>query len=401
VVALVEGTLTCYGDMVCIQFRAISTFPEEKQLWIEDYMVDKNEILNLYSRIIQKMAHEMKINLTPQGETWLAEKRRIVPEAYDAYLQGRILLDQFNPPSFHAAVDSFKKAIALEPEWAAPYAGISEVQAYQRQMGIGSESDIIMMYEYLNKALELDPNSAEAHLANAVIAAWTEFAWKKAENEFVKAIDLNPSIERSHSFYAHLLTILRRTDEALYHGKRALELDPENPFTVGLYVQVLLGNNKCQEAINFIKEALSIDPDHLFLQGMLTDAYKCSGDYDRAFEYWKKGQYKIWEKFGVTELLEKTYHEQGWIAFIRELKRINEGVMAEFLGNRLPAVLSARHIELGEYDKYIDYLEMWYEIDPKNPSWPYLFTKGYYDKMKGYPRYLALLEKFNLPVSEE
>jgi TolB-like protein len=54
--ALVEGTLTCYGDMVCIQFRAISTFPEENQLWIEDYMVDKSEILNLYSRIIQKMA---------------------------------------------------------------------------------------------------------------------------------------------------------------------------------------------------------------------------------------------------------------------------------------------------------------------------------------------------------
>jgi len=53
-----------------------------------------------------------------------------------------------------------------------------------------------------------------------------------------------------------------------------------------------------------LKEALSIDPDHAFLQGMLTDAYKCSGDYDRAFEYWKKGQYQIWEKFGVTELLQ-------------------------------------------------------------------------------------------------
>jgi TolB-like protein len=116
--ALVEGTLTCYGDMVCIQFRAISTFPEEKQLWVEDYMVDKSEILNLYSRIIQKMALEMKINLTPQGETWLAETRRVAPKAYDAYLQGRILLDQFNPASFHAAVDSFKKANALEPEWA-------------------------------------------------------------------------------------------------------------------------------------------------------------------------------------------------------------------------------------------------------------------------------------------
>ncbi len=76
-----------------------------------------------------------------------------------------------------------------------------------------------MIYENLNKALELDPNSVEAHHLNAGTATWIEFDWKKAEKEFLKAIELNPSHVRSHSFYAHVLTILRRTDEALYHGK--------------------------------------------------------------------------------------------------------------------------------------------------------------------------------------
>ena len=148
----------------------------------------------------------------------------------------------------------WKKAIELEPDWAAPYAGNAEVGAYQRQMGIGSESEIIMMYEYLNKALALDPNSAVAHYINAGIAVWTEFDWEKGEKEYIKALELNPNFAHSHIFYAHLLTILRRTDEALCHGKRALELDPENPFTLRLYGVRLMPAGKCQEALYTIEK---------------------------------------------------------------------------------------------------------------------------------------------------
>ena len=107
--ALVELTLTCYGDMVCTQVRVITPYPEEKLLYVEDYMEDKSQILNLYNRITKKIADELKVNLTQQEEILLAESKIIDPDAYDAYLQGRILLDQFNPPSFHAAIDSFKR----------------------------------------------------------------------------------------------------------------------------------------------------------------------------------------------------------------------------------------------------------------------------------------------------
>ena len=176
----------------------------------------------------------------------------------------------FNPESWSVAIENFEKAIEIEPDWAAPYAGLSDVGAYMNQIGFGSYSDkIIMIYENLNKALELDPNSAESHYRNAGTAAWTEFDWEKAEKEFLKAIELNPSHARSHSFYAHVLTILRRTDEALYEGKLSVELDPENPFTLGLYVVVLLNAGKCQEALFYLEKALSIDPDHPFLSGKL------------------------------------------------------------------------------------------------------------------------------------
>ena len=399
--ALVEPTLTCYGDMVCVQVRVITPYPEEKLLWVEDYMEDKSQILNLYNRITKKIADELKVNLTQQEETMFTEARTIVPDAYDAYLKGRYYLDQINPESLPAAIESFKKAIEMEPEWAAPYAGLAEVGSYQKQMGYGSASDIIiMMYENLTKAIELDPNSLESHYTNAVTAAWTEFDWIKAEKEFLKAIELNPSHVRSRSFYAHVLTILRRTDEALHHGKISQELDPENPFTLGLYAVVLTKAGKCQEALYYIEKALSIEPGHGFASDQLWPAYECLGNYQAAFEIWKGINYQIWEEYGVAELFEKVFQERGWIAVTEEAIRVNEEVWAKD-GHLIPSSQAIKYFTVGKYDKAMDYYEMAYENNNHAPNLPYISCKSTYDRMKGNPRYLALLEKMNLPVSED
>ncbi len=397
--ALVEPTLTCYGDIVCLQIRVITPYPEEKVLWVGDFMEDKSQILNLYNRIISEVAHELKVNLTLQEETLLAESRIIDPDAYDAYLKGRSYNDMFSPESWSLAIESFEKAIELEPDWAAPYVGLSEVGGYMHQAGFGSESDRIrMIYENLKKGLELDPNSAEVHHKNAGTAAWTEFDWKKAEQEYLKAIELNPSFARSHSFYAHVLTILRRTDEALYEGKLSVELDPENPFTLGLYVVVLVHAGQCQEALFYIEKALSIDPDHPFLYGKLAWVYRCLGVYEKVFEYWKKINYTRWEKLVDVELLEEVFHEHGWFAFNQELTRIYEEAMANDI-QVSPGYLYQKYFILGKYDKAMDYLDIMYEDNNHGPNLPYLSAKSTYDKMKGNPRYLELLKKMNLPIN--
>jgi tetratricopeptide (TPR) repeat protein len=305
----------------------------------------------------------------------------------------------FSPESWSVAIESFEKAIEIEPDWAAPYVGLSEVGGYMNQAGFGSESDRIrMIYENLNKALELDPNSAEVHHKNAGNAAWTEFDWKKAEQEYLKAIELNPSYARSHSFYAHVLTILRRTDEALYEGKLSVELDPGNPFTLGLYVVVLLEAGKCQEALFYIEKALSIDPDHPFLRGKLALVYECLGDYEKAFEEWKIINYDRWETLTDAELLEEVFYEHGWIAFMQELARIYEEAMANEI-QVSPRLVYGKYFILGKYDKAMDYLEIIYEDNNRNPDLPYYSAKSTYDKMKGNPRYIELLKKMNLPIN--
>ena len=398
--ALVEPTLTCYGDMVCLQVRVITPYPEEKVLWVGDFMEDKSQILNLYNRIISDVAHELKVNLTLQEETLLAESRIVDPDAYDAYLKGIYYNDMVSPESWSVAIESFEKAIELEPDWAAPYAGLASVGLRMNQIGFGSESERIrMIYENLTKALELDSNSAEAHHSNAVTAAWIEFDWKKAEKEFLKAIELNPSNGRSHGLYAHVLTILRRTDEAFYEGKLSVELDSENSINLGLYVVVLREAGKCQEALFYIEKALSIDPENPFLRGKLGWVYECLGDYEKAFEDWKESNYDRWEMMGGdVEVLEEVFHEQGWIAFIQELTKLHEEAVAKGV-QVSPWFFYTSYLTIGEYDKAMDYLVIIYEENNRNPDLPYVSVKAIYNKMKGNPRYIELLKKMNLPIN--
>ena len=96
--------------MVSLQVRVTTPYPEEKVLWVGDFMEDKCQILNLYSRIISIVTIELKVNFTLREETLLADSRIVDPDAYDAYLKGRSYLDGFNPESWYVAVESFEKA---------------------------------------------------------------------------------------------------------------------------------------------------------------------------------------------------------------------------------------------------------------------------------------------------
>jgi len=398
--AVLEPTIMSLGDSVRMQFRLVSTTGEENLIWVGDFSEDKRQILNLYNRITRQVADEVKIELTPEEDRLLSISKTVDREAYDAYLKGRSYLDMFSPESWSVAIESFEKAIEIEPDWAAPYAGLAEVGGYMNQIGFGPESDRIrMIYENLTKALELNPNSAEVHHQNAGTSAWIEFDWKKAEQEYLKAIELNPSFARSHSFYAHVLTILRRTDEALYEGKLSVELDPENPFTLGLYAVVLFHTGQCQEALFYLEKALSIDPDHPFLSNKLAWVYVCLGDYEKAFVEWKKYNYDRWEMMGGdVELLEEVFYEHGWIAFIKELTKLHEEAVAKGIYVTDGFIISTYFV-MGKYDKAMDYLDIMYEDNNGNPNLPYYSAKSTYDKMKGNPRYLELLKKMNLPIN--
>jgi len=397
--AVVEGSVMCLGDSICSQFRLVNTSGEEKQIWNADYKEEKSQILNFYNRVTRRIADEVKIELTSREEQLFAETRTIDPQAYDAYLKGQYYWEKLDPESMKMAEEYFKIAIEREPEWAEPYARLASV--YGGFYPLPKSVTLPLRYKYLNKALELDPNSADAHYVTANTAVWGEFDWAKGEKEFLKSIESNPNSALCHLYYSHLLMILRRSQESVQQAKLGLELDPLRPLVLSLYGVVMVNEGDYQSAIQHFEKALSIDSTFGFAIGNLSQAqldfYYNNGDYESWIDLWEKKRARgIWNEEGIEAVL-NAFHKNGHIAAIEEMFKMNEKYGKEcYMSDQIKAI---RHLKLGNLDKVIDHCENLCEIRGLNAA--YVATNmHYYNQLKDNARYIELLKKMNLPLDD-
>ena len=401
--AVIEGTVSCIaGDSVCIQIQLVSAYPEEQQIWVQDYYEEKSKILNLYKQITKQISEEINIVLTPQVESFLAERKTVDPEAYDAFLKGQYNWEKLDQKSMQKALEYFELAIEKDPDWADPYAGLANSWAMFGTFFNVLPKSVVQpnFYKYMNKALELDPNSAHVHYVKAINAVWAEFDWEKGEAAFLKSLELNPNNALCRMYYAHLLMILSRSDEALIQANLALELEPLKPLIHFLYAIVMRFERNIESAIKHLKKALLIDQNFGFATHGLMDikmheAYR-NGDYKKWIESWntKVGPIGHWNDEGRKAVL-KVFYDRGHIAAIEEMFKMNEKY-----GNKCymsAGVKAERYIKLNKYDKAMDCIEEDYEIQDMNIA--YIGIDSYLrEHLKDNPRYIALLQKMKLPM---
>jgi tetratricopeptide (TPR) repeat protein len=334
--------------------------------------------------------------LSPEEERLLSESRDVDPEAHDLYMKGMVFNDQMSEEALNKAYQYFKLANDIDPTWAEPYQGMASVLERQYQMGF-IERSVMMpkLNAYIDKALELDQNSSWIYNLRGSKFGWFEWDWKKAEQDFLKSIELNPNHSGNHAFYAGLLSILRKPDEALYHAKKAEELDPSNPFILGLCATAFIQVGECKSALDLLNKANSIEEKHYFSYPRLIEASICAGDFQTAFEVMKDLNSELWEKYKLTEHFEIVNREKGWSAFLDEFINISEKLWSknEDLHQNQMANL---YLMAGEYDKAMNYFEKAYEVH--SPKLPSISVRSNYDKLKDNPRYIELLKKMNLPV---
>ena len=389
--AIIEPGVMCAGDTLCFQL-AMNT-PDEEQLWIAEYNESKSQLPNIHNLITKQIADELKIELTADQASLLAERRTIDPEAVDAYMKGLFYLDKTDRDDFQKAREYFSIAIKIEPDWAPPYTGMAGVWGFEKQMSFISPSLADpKINENLNKALELDPNSSNAHYTKATIAVWTEWNWEKGEEEFIKSLEMDASNAKCRIFYAHLLNILSRSDEALYQANLAFKLAPQKPLILGLYGALMTHMGKPQSAIPYLKKALLIESTHRFSIVCLSAAYRHIGEYDNWLEYFKKIS---WYENKAVASLDSVLQEQGYRAAVEMTIKIEE----EAANERYIDIFTQgyRYLLIDNYDKAMDCYEKAYEIH--HPNMPYISTIQYgYGQLKENPRYIALLKKMKLPL---
>jgi TolB-like protein/Tfp pilus assembly protein PilF len=391
--AVVEATVMCMGDSVCMQFRLVSTKGDEEQLWVGEYHEDKGQILNMYNRVTKQIAREVHIELTASEKEILAKDRAADRDAIEAYILSYTYWGDLSAEAFDKAEEFLLLALEKDPEWAPIHAALAIVWAGRMQMGdVDTETGRIKISEYIKRARELDDDFPDSHFINGVLFLWPDWQWEKGEIELLQAIEINPNHVMARIYYAHLLMSLQRMDEALEQGKFALDLDPKNPLILSLYAVVLKGAERHHEVLEYLEEALAIDPDHDFTKGQLERALYNSGDYERSLELNAAYLSRRLAPEDIPDLV-YIYREKGRQAAYEEVARLWEAFYEDF--DPFPLSMSRHYYRAGEFTKALDVLESGYRVH--NPNMPYIGTGSRYEALHDSTRFLAILDSMKLP----
>ncbi len=224
--ALVEGSVLRSGDRVRITAQLIEA-KSDRHLWAKSYERDLRDVLSLQSEVARAIAREIQVKLTPQEQARLETSHPIDAKALEAYLQGRLFLEEQSEEGLKKAFDSFQKALQIEPDYAGAYSGLASYYAILPFHSQFSPAQVFPQARAAaQRAVELDENLAEAHASLAYIRAYYEWDWAAAQREFRRAIELRPSYADAHFSYSRFLAASGRPEEALAEIRRARELDP-------------------------------------------------------------------------------------------------------------------------------------------------------------------------------
>ena len=222
---VLEGSVRRAGHRVRIAAQLIQV-SDETHLWAESYERNLGNILGLQSEVARAVANEIKVKLAPEERERLASAGVVNPQAYEAYLRGRYLLNRRTAEASQKSILHFERAIQYDPQYAVAYAGLAD--SYLTLLDTGHLSTTEATAKAMTaagKALRMDDTLAEAHTSLGH-AHFHEFHWLAAETEFKRAIQLNSNYAMTHFYYANYLIAVGRTDEAIAQARCAQALDP-------------------------------------------------------------------------------------------------------------------------------------------------------------------------------
>jgi TolB-like protein/tRNA A-37 threonylcarbamoyl transferase component Bud32/Flp pilus assembly protein TadD len=281
--ALVEGSVVHSGDRVRISAKLFQT-NVQGALWADNFERKFTDVLALQSDVATAIARRIQVELSQPEASELARSRTVVPEAYEAYLKGKYEDSKRTAEGFRAALSFFQTAVDKDPTFAAAYAGLAVTFMNLGNYQLSPASAVMpRALAAAQKSLELDDRLAEAHAALATIRFYS-LERTGIEEEFLKAIALNPGYAQGLHWYALYLAAQGRKEESITEIKLAHEIDPRS-----LIINANIGwcyylAGEYDKVVEAAKETLRLDPSFGIAYGYLAQAYVEKGQYSEAID---------------------------------------------------------------------------------------------------------------------
>jgi TolB-like protein/DNA-binding winged helix-turn-helix (wHTH) protein/tetratricopeptide (TPR) repeat protein len=388
--ALVEGSVVRQGGRVRITAQLIRG-ATDAHFWSETYDRDLGDALALESEVAQSIARRVDVTVNGDERTRLIAARPVSPDVYESYLKGRFV-KRSNRTDLEKSVAYFEEAISKDPAFAPAYVGLAEAYDELGTILVGGRPGEMRPKEITaaRKALELDPELAEAHvlLANMQQKQWQ---WAAAEAEYRRTLELNPNSASAHLGLSHWLLCQGRTEEALSWARRARELDPlgDSGVEIGW---ILFQAHRYEGALHEYRSALAVRPDDITARWYLGFVLIANGQPEEAIPVLEKVVSDSGRSAGAIAILVRAYAHAGRrpdaLRLVEELKRRKQT-------SYIPAAAFVNaYLGLGDNEQAFASLEQAYQ--EQSNILQFLKLHPFFDPLREDPRFADLVRRVGL-----
>lgn len=279
---ILEGSVQKSGDTVRVTVQLIHA-PTDTHLWAETYDRKLTDMFQVETEIAQRIATALQATLTGSETRAVSARPTTNVEAYEAYLKGRYFWNKRTIEGYKQAADYLSRAVELDPGYAPAWVGLSDALLFLGGERVPGHADLQARGRAaLDKALALDESLGEAHASIGLLAMNFEWNWARAEQEFKRAIELNPNYATAHQWYGEFLADMGRADEGIREINRARELDPLSVIINSDMAKVFLLTRHYDEAVTQFHRTLELDPNFSQAHGLLALTYSMQGLHEKA-----------------------------------------------------------------------------------------------------------------------
>jgi TolB-like protein/DNA-binding winged helix-turn-helix (wHTH) protein/Flp pilus assembly protein TadD len=397
---VLEGSIRTEADRVRVTAQLIRV-RDQTHLWARSYERSRGGILTMQQEVANAIANEIQVELTPQYQQRVATLQFADPRAHEAYARGRFFWNKRTDADLATSIQYFEEVLRYEPRYALAYSGLADAYFY-RSYAWGSlkpREGMPKAKAAATKALELDPNLAEAHTSMALVKLFYDWDWAGAEAEFKQAIELNPNYPTAHHGYAVLLmTVYGRKDEAIEEANRALELDPLSIPLNNIVALLLSDAGRSDETIERAGKLHELNPKMAEPYGYMSSAYEAKGSFNQAVEASLKAHELAGTSAQSLARVREAYAKSGIAGYRRSdaemtLEQAQQQPPQTVLGQ---LALASAYAQVGNDSATLDILEKIADERSGMAVWTKL---GYsrFETIRSNPRFQALLRRIGLP----
>lgn len=348
------------------------------------------DIFSLQDAISQAVATAIRPGLSGTEKSFLTKRYTKSAEAQQAYVQGRLLWNRRTADTIRSSIALFDDAIRKDPTYALAFAGRADAYSLLADYnGAPQKESYEKARESALKALELDPDLAEAHTALAYTKMYYFWDWEGSDREYRRAIEINPNYATAHQWYSEYLAGMGRFDEALAEIRRAKEIDPLSPVINAGEVWILYFARRYDDAIEHGRRLVESNPEFAEVNEYLKRSYDQKGMYSEAINMRQMRRKLVGLDFKETSALRKaaaaTDHDGYWKARLeQELEEAKTEGPATY-------DLAEIYAQLGDKDRAFEWLEKAFE--QRTYFMMYIKVAPNLDPVRSDPRFTEMLRR--------